>query len=185
MKSNLIYCFIAVIVFIFDCSCNKDPIIYSQNLIKNPSFEINGQTTLQNWVVSDISLTSFSEDVPKGGAKWSLELMSGSTQGSGAFIGKIETYITGQSGTNVYQLSVWMKSLNKWPGSVAIGTFSQNQFIQQSITGGETQSWEQFILTDTLTVEKSDTIAVILSAGTAPVASGRVRFDLVQLKKLQ
>jgi len=187
MKSNLIYCFIGVVLFTLDCSCKKDPIVsQTQNLIKNPSFEINGQPTAENWffvaggIEGDTS-TSLSQDTPPRGGNWSLPLFPVWTEE-----GYAKTYITGLEGTNIYNLSVWMKSNNGWPGSISIGVLSQNQLTQAKSVSDTITNWNEYILIDTLTTTINDTIVVKLSAGIAPFSSesDKVLFDLVELKKL-
>ncbi len=174
----------------FLTNCNKDNNGNSnnttyQNLIQNPSFEDStGQQSLEGWIISDSALTSFFQNTPPNGGGWSLELEAGSTQGPTALEGFAETYITGQTGTNIYQLTVWMKSLTDWPGGISFGVLSQNQLLQKKEIIDTATTWTQYALIDTLITQVNDTILIHLSAGSlGPFGSqNSILFDLIVFK---
>ena len=106
---------------------------------------------------------------------WSLQLEAGFVSGWFA-----KTYITGQNGTQIYQLKNWMKSPN-WTGSASLGTIAQNQFTASNTLSDTTSIWKQYSFIDTLTTLSSDTIAVRLSAGTGDFCVCTSYFDFIEL----
>lgn len=83
--------------------------------------------------------------------------------------GFAETYITGQSGTNVYELKYWMRSDTAFGGSpssgyASIGSGAQSQFIPSKTLQAATFDWMQFSFIDTLSLQASDTLTVRLAS---------------------
>ena len=148
----------------------------SLNLISNPSFELNGQPTLQSWV-ADTFLTAFVQDTPPGGGTWSLRIDPGWIPQEGY----AQTYITGLSGISILELTVWIKSLNRWRGSATLGQWSKGEWVTNKRIDCDSASWTQISIVDTLSLLPTDTVAVHLSAGVTEVAFGEDLFDLVRL----
>ena len=171
-------------------SCFLTIIFYSQsfpfsitdttNLLQNSSFEVNNQPTLQSWV-ADTTLRKFVQDVPPNGGQWSLQLSPGWFPQEGY----ARTYISGQSGVGVYQLTVWIKNMNGFRSSVRFGQWSQNAWVNFKQIPCDSSTWTQYSLVDTISLQPNDTIAVHLSAGETELAAGYVMFDLVRLEKIQ
>ena len=128
---------------------------YGQNLISNSSFETNGQLNCQSWYdACGFELThqcdstppycngEFYQDAPANGETWCLKLTAGMLPGEGF----AETYITGQSDTNIYQLDYWMKSPG-WSGGASIGIISQNQFTASKTMSDTTSIWKKYTFT--------------------------------------
>jgi len=163
------------------CITNTSP----QNLIKNASFECDGQATKQNWVVGGTS--SFSQNTPPSGESWSLQLTGGDTWGFFP-MGSAMTYITGQSGTNIYQLKVWMKGIDNWGGSsstISTGIVSRKLVMQEKVVSDNPTKWTLYSLTDTITTQPVDTIFVLFTAGSCNLCpTHQVLYDLVEFKKL-
>lgn len=110
---------------------------------------------------------------------WSLKVKTDFPQE-----GFAETYITGQSGTNIYELKFWMKATD-WQGGARIGINTQNQFIESKTRIDTASFWKQFTLIDTLTTLSSDTITVRLSAGFGDFClCPPVNFDFIELTKV-
>lgn len=177
MKKKVIF-FLIVVTQSLAIHCG-----YTQNLISNPSFEDStGQQSLNGWITRDTSDVSFSQDVPINGGNWSLQLNANWGIGGNAF-----TNITGQTGTNVYQLNVWIKTGSLGPGALArvyLAFISQNQITSyKTISYGNTPNWTQYSLTDTLTIQPNDTIQVGFLGGYAQLLYPESYFDLVELKK--
>ncbi len=192
MKKIIFFLLVAGIGLIFCTSCKKDnaAISQTQNLILNPSFEINGQPTAENWffgagIEGDTSSTSLSQDTPPRGGNWSLPLSPGWVPQ----VGYAETYINALEGTNVYELHVWMKSNNGWRGSISIGIGVKSQKLypdpltQVKWASDTVTNWTEYVLIDTLTTQVNDTIVVRLSAGSCEVCAGAVLYDLIKLIK--
>jgi hypothetical protein len=152
----------------------------STNLIQNSSFETNNQPTLQFWI-TDTLLAEVLQDAPPGGGQWSLQLSPGWIPQEGF----AQTYVSGQSGIGVYQLTFWSKSISGWKGSVMIGQWSQMSWVQSNIIYCDSTTWTQYSLIDTLSLQIGDTIGVHLSAGRTEVAYGRVLFDLIHLRRIE
>ena len=167
---------------------------YGQNLISNWQFQYpNMQQRCDGWFNScgeeltahcDTNLycnvglynqspSSIPEDI------WSLKVKTGFPQE-----GYSETYVTGQNGTNIYELKFWMKAID-WQGGAKIGTRAQNQFIESKTLIDTATFWKQFTLIDTLTTQSSDTITVRLSAGFGDFCfCPPVNFAFIQLSKI-
>jgi len=163
------------------CFTNTSP----QNLIKNTSFECDGQPTGQYWYKNYTELTgdssTMSQDAPQGGENWSLPLIGSGNDGNDwAYI-----YITGQLGTGIYTLSLWMKEKDGWPiARAALQVISKSQFSQGKYVDSDSTNWKLYTLTDTLTTQPSDTIIVSLFAGAGGPLWGSALFDLVQLERI-
>ncbi|HXF90864.1 MAG TPA: hypothetical protein VNJ29_02925 [Candidatus Nitrosotenuis sp.] len=103
---------------------------FSQNLIANGSFEdANGNKRCDGWFdacggiaqqcdTGAVSACSgiITQDAPLGGGNWSFAAWGQGNQGSIP----LETYVLGQTGTNVYQLSLWMKKQGNGSGGANI-----------------------------------------------------------------
>lgn len=197
MKSNLMYYLAGIVLFTAGCGCKRETInpeetitsTNGQNLILNGNFEIDGQATAINWffaggIEGDTS-TPFSQDTPPLGGNRSLPLHPGWAPQ----VGFSETYINATGGTDVYELRVWMKSNNGWPGSISIGIGAKSQKLypdpltQVKSVSDTVTNWTEYILIDTLTTQANDTIVVRLSAGTSNLSleADKVFFDLVEL----
>ena len=162
-----------------------------QNLISNSSFESNMQLNCQSWydecgneLINQCDSTSvycqagFYQDSPLNIPEelWCLKLTASMLPGEGL----AETYITGQSDTNIYKLEFWMKSPD-WIGSASIGIISQNQFTANKTIADTTSIWKKFTLIDTISTQATDTIAVHLSAGSGDFCICTSYFDLIDL----
>ncbi|MCP4551631.1 MAG: T9SS type A sorting domain-containing protein [Bacteroidetes bacterium] len=168
---------------------------YGQNLISNWQFQYqNMQPRCDGWFNScgeeltvhcdtnlycNVGLYNQSPSlVPEN--VWSLKVKTGSLQE-----GFAETYITGQSGTNVYQLKFWMKATD-WDGGAKIGINTQNQFNVSKTLIDTATFWKQFTLIDTLTTQSSDTITVRLTAGFGDLClCPPVNFAFIELTRIE
>ena len=167
-----------------------------QNLISNWTFE--GDTfamKCNDWydgcgneltISCDTTLycqVTFKEEspIPSQWEVWSLLLDAGFPQE-----GFAETYITGQSGTMIYQLKYWIKSDTTLQGDnstglASIGLGTQSQFTASKTISDTASNWKQITLTDTLTTLSTDTITVRLSAGICDFCINTVYFDRIEL----
>lgn len=172
--------FVVFLVMLF-AACKKNDVKRKDNLIQNPSFK----NKLKHWTdLSDGELSGFSHDTPKGGGMRSLEMRPGTTQGPGPMYGSVETYITGESGTNTYELKGWMKSFG-FPGTIYMQVFSQNLDTAFFISE-RAKDWTLYTITETLTLEPNDQIVVGLSSGAIAISQEdeKVLFDLITLEKI-
>jgi len=160
-----------------------------QNLISNPSFEnINMKTDCQDWFdgckkeityICDSQpmycYVDVAEDSPYlPSDKWCLTIHAGFEME-----GIAETYITGQSGTNIYQLNYWLTG--GWYGSASIGTGAQDLFMATQTRTDTSSIWQKFSLLDTIKTQTADTITVRLSAGFGDFCLCTAYFDSVTL----
>jgi hypothetical protein len=110
---------------------------------------------------------------------WSLKVKASFPQE-----GYAETYITGQSGTNIYELKFWMKATN-WQGGAKIGTNTQDLFTESKALIDTAAFWKQFTLIDTLTTQGSDTITIRLTAGLGDFCvCPPINFAFIELTKI-
>lgn len=109
---------------------------------------------------------------------WSLQVKAAFEPDSYA-----ETYITGQTGTNIYTLTYWMNAKD-WAGGARIGTGKQSNFVESQSRIDTCSSWSEFTLTDTITTKATDTITVRLSAGSGDFCiCPPIRFAFIELVK--
>ncbi len=171
------------ILLVLLSSCRQNPVTpvpLMGNLIENPTFQVHGQPSLQSWVY-DSSLAKIVQDAPAEDGTWSLELNPGWLPQEGF----AQTYVSGQLGEGVYQLTVWMKSVDKWKGSVSLGRWSDNQWLSRKSVSSDSTQWSSVSIIDTISLSADDTIAVHLSAGATEVAYGDVLFDDIALVRLK
>lgn len=98
----------------------------------------------------------------------------------------VRTFITGQSGTLIYQLQYWMKSLPEIGGlqsygGAAIGICSGGQFNPSQTVYYTNTAWQQYTLIDTLTTLPTDSIYIELSSPGPDFYQQHNLFDLIEL----
>ncbi|MGI8893959.1 MAG: T9SS type A sorting domain-containing protein [Bacteroidia bacterium] len=167
-----------------------------QNLISNWSFETGTmQLVCTDWynrcgneliISCDSTIfcqVGFAWDSPSliPEEVWSLDLKPGWPNERSA-----ETYVTGQSGTKVYELKYWMKtplsgSGNYIIGYGSIGMGSQSQYTPVISASDTAVYWKQITIVDTLNTVATDTITVRLSADNCDLCTGSVYFDFIEL----
>lgn len=165
---------------------------YGQNLISNPGFENNGQLNCASWydackqeltylcdttIAGTVCDVKFQQDVPPGGGNWSMAITGvGNSPPATA-----STYITGQEGTSVYQLSAWMKDFGNGWGGINIGTRSKGMYTLSQTLRADSMEWAFFSLTDTLKLQPGDSIDITLWAFAAGPSFGDIGFDEIEL----
>lgn len=147
----------------------------NENLIKNSSFETNGQSSFDGWKGIEYA---FVEDVPSDGGKWALQVSPGWIPEEGF----AETAITDLSGLQTFEFSCETKAIN-WTGHITMlkkkGDGSTYELAKITFDNAE---WKPLSLTFNSTFEKTDLLIIHLSAGVTEVAYGRVLFDNITLK---
>jgi len=163
-----------------------------QNLISNGDFEDSAMTLdcsgWYNMCGDELSLNcsqfgscavNYLNESPLSGHGWSIH-----TFHDWPYPPFAETYITGQSGTHIYQLSYYMKSDTQAVtslGTVSLGLGSQDLFSLSVSSEKQVSDWEQFTIIDTLTTSPNDTITVRLSSGDCDFCLNKIYFDLIEL----
>ncbi len=97
--------------------------------------------------------------------------------------GFAETVVTGQSGTNIYLVSAWMKTIG-WHGKLVFEQWRNGQKVHFKMKSDTAVAWKQLVFSDTLAILPTDTLKVHLTAGSTEVSAGIVRFDNIILKKM-
>ena len=181
--------YILVVMIIFVFSCKKDKPIGSTdnagNLIANSSFETAAhQPDYNGWAGTVYLVDSLGnqhiplvQDAPNGGGLWCVQIepLWMPTEGY------TESSVTGQTGTHIYKVTAWMRTIH-WIGSVSFEQWRNGQQIDNKQLTDSSSVWKQLSLLDTLTVLSTDILKVHLSAGTTEMLSGKVRFDNVKLE---
>ena len=159
---------------------NPEPV----NLIDNPSFETNGQPSLQSWWISYTVLSNIIQDAPPAGGKFSLELSPG-------WVPQVcfaRAFVSGQSGTGMFKLTACMKNNSHgllWRAYVSLGHMASNQWVRYKSISSDSTNWTTVSIIDTMLLQASDTLAVQLSGGAAELGFGHTLFDVVSLQRIQ
>jgi hypothetical protein len=169
----------------FIACCPEDDEPESPNLICNWSFEdANHDSSFVCWYSTvflpgpvDNPMAPLVQDAPPDGGEWSLFLMPLWFP----MAGYAETFVTGQIGNQVYELSAWMKNYN-WIGTMSLQQWRNGQMIHEKMLSDSSYVWKHYSFTDTINIEPTDTLRVFLNAGSTEVAWGHVNYDLVSLK---
>jgi len=165
---------------------------FGQNLVSNGDFEYNGTLNCATWydrceqeltylcdtlIPGDPCDVGFYKDTPPPGGNWSIGL----TGVGNSFPALANTYITGQSGTNLYQLNIWMKDPEQAFGGAHIGTLSNGKYTESKTVPAESEVWAFYSVLDTLKLQSTDSIQISLSAFAGGPAFGNIYFDKVEL----
>ncbi|MEP6646732.1 MAG: T9SS type A sorting domain-containing protein [Saprospiraceae bacterium] len=161
----------------------------SQNLIINPSFERNGKPFCDYWytvcgdefkdqcdsfgLCGTRIIKATTPDTTTG--KWGVEVRGSFPESASAI-----TYISGHSGTYIYQLKFWMNT-EHFEGEVYLGPMTNRNFTDYNLLTDFSQPWTQYILLDTITTQLSDTVGVVLSAGIGDFCLCDVEYDQIEL----
>jgi len=176
-------------IILFSCKKNSsmDTTVTSGNLIANPSFETaDHQINYTGWTgtvylidSSGVKHPPIVKDAPTGGGLWCLQLVPGWLPVEGFS----ETSVTGQTGTNIYKVTVWMKTIGSG-GLFSLEQWRNGQRVRYKRVIDSASTWKQLSLSDTLTVLPTDTLKVHLSAGSTEMTMRTVYFDLIKLEKI-
>lgn len=188
IKMRNLFIILSFLAFLLT-SCEDDstnPINNNDNLIANLSFETSeNKPDYSNWTgnafVYDSNFNKIDpivQDAPDGGGKWCVQIEPMWYPEEGY----TETSITGQSGTNVYELTGWFKAIN-WHSTMSLRQYRNGELISEKSITDTSSVWTKLAMIDTLTLNATDIIKVHLSAGSTEIATGKVRFDLVKLVK--
>lgn len=179
-KFNFSISLVLVIIIITGCknSSTVTPPAGDNNLIPNPSFEINGSPSLQGWGWSfktDTSAYNFSGDVPPNGGKYSVVLIPN----WGPAI-TLSSTVSATTGTHIYEFSVWAKRIGVSGGMVFSWKKQDSLIRKKSLTLFDTV-WTNYKLIDTLNSTAGDSIVVSINGGFSQLQTGQTFFDLCKL----
>lgn len=185
INMTIILADISILTMLASC---KDNIITPRpapvNLIQNSSFEINGARTFQSWWRHDTLSARIIQDAPPGGGQWSLLIVPGWYPQQFVAV----TFVSGQSGTGVYELTLAMKTTlvgDVMKPKARLGRYTGDHWTNYKTVTTTSKSWTTVSVVDTMTLEPKDTIGVQLSGGGGAVVWGDTRFDLIELKRIQ
>lgn len=182
MKKRLLLPLFILLLFallLFRCS---DSIIIpanENNLIPNPSFEKNGESTAVYWFVNFPSLVHFANDTPPNGGNWAItiDVLWG--------IGNdVISTVKIPEGTHIYKFSFWSKYFVK-PGYADLSLVTADSIFIINHFQINNDVWTNYSMTDTITSNFGDSLRIILSGGFSNVAPGNTFFDLCTLELLE
>ena len=182
MKKRLLLHLFVLLLFAHLLSRCSDSIIIPENennLIPNPSFEMNGVSTIAFWFVIMPSIVHFTTDTPPNGGNWAITIDV--LWGSGNDV--ISTVIIPE-GTHIYKFSFWSKYSNM-PGYAEILLVAQDSLSQINRTNVDSESWKNYSILDTITSVFGDSLQIKLSGGFSNIAPGKTYFDLCTLELLE
>ena len=162
---------------------------FSQNLIPNSTFELNGEPNCEGWHAGCcIPLANRCDTLETDGMTmiynvapdsirgyWGIELYGSYPSGS-----SIYTYLPAIEGTHVYKLTFWMNSIN-FGGGGGIGLLKDGSSGIKWVEDFG-QPWTQYTLLDTITAALNDTLLVGLCAGIGDFCICDVQYDQPELE---
>ncbi len=178
--NRIVLVLVALIVCInlIQCSSPTGP-LQTGNLLKDPSFESNGQPTLSGWTINDTSIVHFTNDAPPDGGKWSVAV-------NVVWIGPNMLEVPYQkikliSGTKIYTFSFWAKSSSAIKGIGSILAFKADSLVSYKYVRVGDSTWTNYSIADTLSSDQADSLCVTVSGGVTELAGGKTYFDLCSL----
>ncbi len=185
MKSsiNLIFLLLSIVLGLWSCQQQTDAIssVFGENLLKNPSFEENGQPSSRFWNFQQTPTIQFTKEAPSKGGTWSVALIA-------TWIPPI-TFIaqTIETPRNIvdYQLSFWVKHQVKGSRVKILGIYPDTTLEVGSIaTTGENQ-WKQYIYSFQVPSPAPDSLRIELWASVTELSADTTFYDLVELRGTQ
>ena len=180
-KIFLLPLFVLLLFALLSSRCSDSIIspINENNLIPNPSFELNGVSTVAFWFVNMPSLVNFTNDTPPNGGNWaiSIDVLWGSGN-------DVITTILIPEGTHIYKFSFWSKYSNK-PGYAELLLDAQDSLYQINRTNVDSESWKNYSILDTISSVSGDSLQIKLSGGFSNLLPGKTYFDLCTLELLE
>jgi hypothetical protein len=181
IKSFTVLSFILVLLALLLYRCS-DTIIapkIENNLIRNPSFEKNGDPSLADWFIKMPLLVNFTHDTPPNGGNWAItiDVLWG--------IGNdVISTVKIPEGTHIYKFSFWSKFSDN-PGFAIIDLVRQDSTSQISRINIDSESWKNYSILDTITSFSEDSLQIKLSGGFSNISPGKTYFDLCTLELLE
>jgi hypothetical protein len=163
----------------YQCSDSINVPQIENNLIHNPSFEENGESSLADWFVKMPSVVNFTRDIPPNGGRWALTIDV--LWGSG---NDVITTVKIPEGTHIYKFSFWSKFSNK-PGFADIDVVARDSLSQISRINIDSESWKNYSILDTIASFSGDSLQITLSGGFSNISPGKTYFDLCTLELLE
>lgn len=178
----LLYFLILSAFFLYRCTNISNSIITpgeSNNLIINPSFEKDGDSSLVGWNAVIPSTVNFTKDTPPKGGNWALtiDVLLGISN-------NVISTVNILPGTHVYNFLLWSKYFTI-PGYADLSLVSTDSIYIINHIQINSDVWTNYSMTDTIISNSKDSLRVILSAGFSQIVSGKTFFDLCTLELLE
>ena len=133
--------------------------------LQNPSFEENGQASLEGWLDYFCDFATSENDASPNGGEWCLKMQPGQTQG--CFPGYFYQLVPSVTDGQVFRLDGWAKVD---PDGPVVGIYLGRKDAEGMIhlLGGDTTSnetWTMLSVTDTFELEPGDDAVVVINSG--------------------
>ncbi len=153
------------------------------NLLKDPSFENNGNASLTGWNAYT-SFINFSNDVPPEGGKWSIFMYGyNPLSAQPILLDPINQKITTLKGSYVYSFSFWSKADSTTDAYGKVFAFRNDSLISIKSVAVTDSNWAQYFIIDSLSSTDADSLKIIFFGGASyPFKpAGKTYFDLCSL----
>ena len=183
-KKSWIFVSLSLLIFLLGITnCGKKsiaPTSHSEprNLVKNSSFELNGDSTTEGW--EGASSSNVYRDAPTfaGSGLWCLKL-------TGACAWDYALYLLDSvEDGGIYEFSCWARKEQYGVGGAGISFFNKRTRNFGKSTPVLSRNWTRIGLVDTLSIAPGDSIYVMLQAGGGVIGSCSGYFDLVRVIKI-
>ena len=177
---SILLCFFIFFLAILNCGTKAVAPVSDEdsvNLVKNSSFEKNGEPTAVGW--EGASSSNVYRDAPPvaGAGEWCLGLSAGCVWQSAIYL--LDSLEAG----GIYELSCWARKEQYGVGGATVGFFKKGKEDLIKSMPVLSKNWNRISLTDTLITAFGDSIYVMLRAEGGFAGSCTGFFDLVQVIK--
>ena len=133
--------------------------------LQNPSFEENGQASLEGWLDYYCDYATSENDASPNGGEWCVKMQPGQSQG--CFPGFFYQFLPNVSDGQIFQLNGWAKVDEN---GTLVGIFLGKKDAEGTIhlfEGDTTSSevWTMLSVTDTFELEPGDDAIVVINSG--------------------
>ena len=194
MRQTRILILTIIYLGIFLHGCKKsgntivDPPANDANLIKNSSFEANGNPSLEGWITHwpGNSLVQSAQVAPPSGGSWSVAIQNGSVMSANEIQYKVAAPVTG---LHAYRLSFWGKytsgsrlNLSSQIGDIWLERGNAQFGDSKWSVKMDTTVWKLYSVIDTLDTRTGDSLIVKLIGSIDGSPSTVTYFDLCRLE---
>jgi len=133
--------------------------------LQNPSFEENGQGSLDGWLDYFCDFATSENDASPNGGEWCVKMQPGQTQG--CYPGYFYQFVPNVTNGQIFQLDGWAKVD---PNGPVVGIYLGRKDAEGTIhlLGGDTTSsetWTMLSVVDTFDLEPGDDAVVVINSG--------------------
>ena len=181
IKSLPVSLFILLLFSLLLYRCSDSVIIpeNENNLIPNPSFEENGDSSLAGWLVNMPSLVQFANDTPPNGGNWAITIDVLWGVGN-----DVISTVKIPEGTHVYKFSFWSK-FETTAGDAELLFITTDSVYSINRVQVNSNDWMNYSVSDTITSNSNDSLMVKLSGGFSNISPGKTYFDICTLELIE